>query len=169
MASRIANIVSKWVSGSLVFYDRATATEIFKLNDGATGGPSIAQGQTIVGSRFSVNSGSVVAATTNKTFWIAPAPCKLIEAKFSSDVAASTASYLNVEKLINTLGITAGVTLQANSFPLINTANYVLTDTPAVTGTQYAMTTGDRLALKFDTSQITLLAGGVVSLTMEWT
>ena len=167
----IANIYSYWKNGDLVFADKATKTEVFRITQGATGGAKLAQGQPIVGSQFTVYKVGILAATAaaGSTFWVAPAPCKFVKGRFNMDTAASTASYLNIEKLISTQGVGNGTNVQANSFALINTANFEQTDTASVTGSRSTLTTGDRLALKFDTTQVTLLAGGTLSCLMEWT
>lgn len=168
-------IKTKWVSGELVFYDKATGNEIFRVKDG-TGGvdfsqPIAVESQIIKGARFAVNAGPYAAAAitgTESVFFVAPAPCKLISAIETHETAAASAGFIDIYKNGTGVALGAGVAMLSTGFVMYPNATadmYVAKDLTDSTGVQN-LTTGDRISIK--ATECTQIAGAMIGLVMEW-
>lgn len=168
----VTNVGSKWVSGELVFFNRADGVEIFRIKDGSDGvvvaaDLALTTGQHVAGSRFTVTYPQVGAADVAKTFFIAPAACKVVSAYERHVTVAGQAGTLTIEKL--TTGEAPGngdVTLAA-AFDLTSTANTPVTKA-AVTTAAGTLAAGDALCLKVASGAATSYALGTITVTMEW-
>lgn len=122
----------------------------------------------IKGSRFVVTYPQVAAADVAKTFFIAPAPCKIIEARERHVTVAGQAGTLQIEKLNTGEAPGSGDVLLASAFDLTSTANTPVTKSAVTSGVE-SLVAGDALCLKLASGAATSYALGTISVTMEWT
>jgi beta-lactamase class A len=107
----------------------------------------LAAGLAIPGSRFTVQYCNIAAADVAKTFWIAPAACKIKSAYERHVTVAGQAGVLTLEKLTSGEAPGAGDELIAAGWDLTSTANTPVSKT-AVTTAAGTFAAGDALALK---------------------
>lgn len=125
------------------------------------------QAMFIPGQRFTVTFPQVDAADVAKTFWIAPAACKIISAQ-ERHVTVSTADCtLQIEKLAPGDAPSAGDEVLENGFDLTSTANTPQEDVAVATGDE-VLAKGDALALKVGTGDATGYALGTITVVLEW-
>lgn len=156
---------SKWVAGILTFYNAAVN---FGAGLGVTAGDfELTDGQHIKGQRFTIQYPQVAAADVAKTFFIAPAACKIISGYERHVTVAGQAGVLTVEKLNTGEAPGAGDDLFTAGFNLASTANTPVSIN-AVTTAAGSLVAGDALCLKLQSGAATSYALGTVTLTMEW-
>lgn len=161
----IANLGSKWVEGNLIFYNNATKTEVAIIK--ADGDFEFISGQFLKGQRFTVTYPQVAAADVAKTFFIAPAACKIISGYERHVTVAGQAGVLSVEKLTAAEAPGAGDDLFATGWDLTSTANISVSKT-AVTTAAGTLAAGNALCLVLQSGAATSYALGTITLTMEW-
>lgn len=125
------------------------------------------QGQYVKGSRFAVPYHDVAAADVAKTFWIAPAACKILSAQERHVTVAGQAGTMTIEKLTTGEAPGAGDVLLAAAFDLTSTANTPV-EKAAVTTAAATLAKGDALCLKLASGAATSYALGTVCAAMEW-
>lgn len=138
----------------------ATEAEILKL-------AGLTAGKFIVGEKFSVTYPQVAAADVAKTFFIAPAACKIISGYERHVTVAGQAGVLTVEKLNTGEAPAAGDDLFTTGWDLTSTANTPVSKT-AVTTAAGTLAAGDALCLKVQSGAATSYALGSITLTMQW-
>lgn len=177
----IANIGAKWSSGTLTFINKATGATIFSialtgitsaLLTALTGtvtcsGDVEINPQFVKGSRFTVEYPQIVAADVAKTFFIAPAACKIVSAYERHVTVAGQAGALTLEKLTSGEAPGAGDELIAAGWDLTSAANTPVSKT-AVTTAAGTFAAGDALALKKQSGDAASYALGTVTVVMEW-
>lgn len=156
---------SKWLSGILTFFGAAVN---YEAGLGVTAGDlELTDGQHVKGSRFQVTYPDVAAADVAKTFFIAPAACKIVSGYERHVTVAGQAGVLTVEKLTTGEAPGAGDDLFGTGFNMVSTANTPVSKT-AVTTAAGTLAAGDALCLKVQSGAATSYALGTVTLTMEW-
>jgi len=143
--------------------DGVTAT-MAEINLAASG---LTAGKFIVGEKFQVTYPQVAAADVAKTFFIAPAACKIISAYERHVTVAGQAGVLTIEKLTTGEAPGAGDDLFAAGFDLTSTANTPVSKT-AVTTAAGTLAAGDALCLKVQSGAATSYALGTITATMQW-
>ena len=123
--------------------------------------------QFLKGQRFVVTYPQVAAADVAKTFFIAPAACKIISAYERHVTVAGQAGTLTIEKLTSGEAPGAGDVLLAEAFDLTSTANTPVSKA-GVTTAAGTLAAGDALCLKVASGAATSYALGTISVTMEW-
>ena len=123
--------------------------------------------QFVVGQKFVVTYPQVAAADVAKTFFIAPAACKIISAYERHVTVAGQAGTLTVEKLTTGEAPGAGDVILAAAFDLTSSANTPVTKA-GVTTAAGTLADGDALCLKLASGAATSYALGTVSCTLEW-
>lgn len=161
----IANLGSKWVEGNLVFYNNATKTEVATIK--SNGDFEFTSGQFLKGQRFQVTYPQIAAADVAKTFFIAPAACKIISGYERHVTVAGQAGVLSVEKLTAAEAPGAGDDLFTTGWDLTSVANTSVSKT-AVTTAAGTLAAGNALCLKLQSGAATSYALGTIALTMEW-
>lgn len=150
-------------AAELNILDGVTATTA-ELNAAADG---LTEGKFVAGQKFQVTYPQVAAADVAKTFFIAPAACKIISAYERHVTVAGQAGVLTVEKLTTGEAPGAGDDLFATGFDLTSTANTPVSDT-AVTTAAGTLAAGDALCLKLKSGAATSYALGTITVTMQW-
>lgn len=143
--------------------DGVTATTA-ELNAAAAG---LTTGKFVAGQKFQVTYPQVAAADVAKTFFIAPAACKIISGYERHVTVAGQAGVLTVEKLTTGEAPGAGDDLFATGWDLTSTANTPVSKT-AVTTAAGTLAAGDALCLKVQSGAATSYALGTITLTMQW-
>jgi predicted RecA/RadA family phage recombinase len=141
-----------------------------KASDGATAKVKlvkIASGNYVKGQRFTVSYDNFAAADVAKTFWVAPAACKVVAAQERHVTVAGQAGTLQVEKVPSGTAPGAGTVALAATFDLTSTANTVV-EKAAVTTAGATLAKGDALALKVASGAATSLALATMTVEMEW-
>jgi hypothetical protein len=138
----------------------ASAAELNKL-DGLT------EGRFIAGQKFEVTYSQVAAADVAKTFFIAPAACKVLSAYERHVTVAGQTGTLQIEKLNTGEAPGAGDVVLAEAFDLTSTANTPVTKA-AVTTAAASLVAGDALCLRLATGAATSYALGTITVTMQW-
>ena len=128
---------------------------------------SCSTGATIPGARFTVQFPQVAAADVAKTFFIAPASCKVIYAYERHVTVAGQAGTLTIEKLNTGKAPAAGDVVLASAWDLTSTANTPVLKS-AVTDGKEVLVTGDALCLKIASGAATSYALGTITVLMEW-
>ena len=123
--------------------------------------------QFVAGERFQVTYPQIAAADVAKTFFIAPAACKIISAYERHVTVAGQAGTLTIEKLTSGEAPGAGDVLLSSAFDLTSTANTPVTKS-AITTTAASLAAGDALCLKLASGSATSYALGTITVTMEW-
>ncbi len=124
-------------------------------------------GQHVKGERFTVTYPQVAAADVAKTFFIAPAACKIISGYERHVTVAGQAGVLTVEKLTTGEAPSAGDDLFTTGWDLTSTANTPVSKT-AVTTAAGTLAAGDALCLKLQSGNAASYDLGTVTVTMEW-
>jgi len=143
--------------------DGVTATTA-ELNAAAAG---LASGKFVTGQRFQVTYPQVAAADVAKTFFIAPAACKIIAAQERHVTVAGQAGTLTIEKLTTGEAPSAGDVILAAAFDLTSTANTPV-EKAGVTTAAGTLAKGDALCLKLASGAATSYALGTITVEMEW-
>ena len=151
-----------------------TAAEL-NLLDGATftaaelilGATGLTAGKFIVGEKFVVTYPQLAAADVAKTFFIAPAACKIVSGYERHVTVAGQPGVLTVEKLTTGEAPSAGDDLFTVGFDMVGTTNVPTTKT-AVTTAAGTLAAGDALCLKVQSGGATSYALGTISITMQW-
>lgn len=150
--------------GTLKINDIAVTSSSADINRIA----GLTAGKAIIGSRFIVSYPQIAAADVAKTFFIAPAACKIISARERHVTVAGQAGALTIEKLTTGQAPSAGDNLFATPFDLTSIANTPVLST-AVTTAAGTLVAGDALCLKLASGAATSYALGTISVLMEWT
>ncbi len=161
----IANVGSQWIDGKLVFFNKATGASILTID--SDGDVELTTGQHTAGQRFIVQYPQVAAADAAKTFFIAPAACKIVSAYERHVTVAGQAGVLTIEKLTSGEAPGAGDDLFAAGFDLTSAANTPVSIT-AVTTAAGTLAAGDALCLKVQSGNAASYALGTITVTMEW-
>lgn len=119
------------------------------------------------GQRFTVTYPQVAAADVAKTFFIAPAACKVINAYERHVTIAGQAGTLTIEKLTSGEAPGTGDVVLAEAFDLTSTANTPVKK-DAVTTAAGTLAAGDTLCLKLASGAATSYALGTITVTLEW-
>jgi len=123
----------------------------------------------VPGEKFQVTFPQVAAADVAKTFFIAPAACKILSAYERHVTVAGQAGSLTIEKLTSGEAPGSGDVLLASAFSLTSTANTPVTKAavsdPAIT----LLAAGDALCLKLASGDAASYALGTITVTMQWT
>lgn len=127
-----------------------------------------ADGEIQKGTRFTVHMPSFEAADVAKGIWIAPAPCKVIEALEAHGTVAGQAGVLNVEKCNSGEAAASGNNVLATGWDLTTTINVPVT-LAAVTDGEEELVDGDELRLRLTSGSAASLADAVVAIVLEWT
>lgn len=127
----------------------------------------LAAGLAIPGSRFTVQYPQVAAADVAKTFFVAPAACKMVLAYERHVTVAGQAGTLQIEKLTSGTAIGSGDLTLATAFDLTSTTNVPVTKA-AVTTALATLAAGDALCLKLASGAATSYALGTITVLMEW-
>lgn len=178
----LANVGSKWSSGSLTFFNKATGATIFSIGlTGITvslaslltgtvtcsGDLELSTGQYVKGERFLVVYPQIAAADVAKTFFIAPAACKMISIAERHVTVAGQPGVLTIEKLNDTEAPGAGDDLLTTGLDLAGTANLARSENSVGTAAA-TLAAGDALCLKMKSGAATSYALGTIVVTMEW-
>lgn len=143
------------------------ATALIKLCDNSyVQEPFVPTPMFIPGQRFTVTYPQVAAADVAKTFWIAPAPCKIISAQERHVTVSAAACKLQIEKLATGEAPGAGDELLKTGFDLTSTANTPVEDLADEAAVD--LIAGDALALKVGSGDAASYALGTITVTMEW-
>ena len=122
----------------------------------------------IPGQRFTVTFPQVAAADVAKTFWIAPADCKVVSAQERHVTVSNAACILQIEKLAGGDAPGAGDEVLVTGFDLTSAANTPVEDLAVATGDE-ELEKGDALALKAvaggDPAGYAL---GTITVVLEW-
>jgi hypothetical protein len=161
----VSNISSRWVAGALDFFVKATGVSVFKIT--SDGDVEITSGQHLKGQRFTVQYPQVAAADVAKTFFIAPAACKVVSAYERHVTVAGQAGTLTIEKLTTGEAPGAGDVVLAAAFNLVSTANTPVSAAAVATGVE-ELVAGDALCLKLASGNAASYALGTITVTMEW-
>lgn len=128
----------------------------------------IASGKFVPGEKFIVQYPQVAAADVAKTFFIAPAGCKVIGAYERHVTVAGQAGTLTIEKLNTGEAPAAGDVVLAAAWDLTSTANTPVSKA-AVTDGKEVLVAGDALCLKLASGAATSYALGTITVIMQWT
>ena len=121
----------------------------------------------IPGQRFTVTYPQVAAADVAKTFWIAPAACRIISAQERHVTVAGQAATLQIEKLSPGEAPGAGDVLLANGFALTSVANTPVKDLAVANGNEI-LVAGDALCLNLAAGNAAAYALGTITVVMQW-
>ena len=119
------------------------------------------------GLQFTVQYPQVAAADVAKTFFVAPAACKIVKACERHVTVAGQAGVLTIEKLTSGEAPGAGDDLFGTGFDLTSTANTPVTNV-AVTTAAGSLAIGDALCLKTKSGNPASYALGTITVLMEW-
>ena len=100
-------------------------------------------------------------------FFIAPSPCKIIEATERHVTVAGQAGTMQVEKLASGVAAGSGVVTLASAFDLTSTAETNVTKA-ALTTAAATLAKGDSLALKVASGAATSYASGSILLQIQY-
>jgi len=128
---------------------------------------TLTTGQFTPGQKFVVTYPQVAAADVAKTFFIAPAACKIISGYERHVTVAGQAGVLTVEKLTTGEAPSAGDDLFTTGWDLTSTANTPVSKT-AVTTAAGTLAAGDALCLKVQSGAATSYALGTISIVMQY-
>ena len=127
----------------------------------------LSAGAPIPGSQFVVTYPQFAAADVAKTFFVAPAACKVVKATERHVTVAGQAGALTVEKLTTGEAPSAGDDLIGTGFDMTSTANTSVTKT-MVTTAAGSLAVGDALCLKLQSGNAASYALGTLTVLMEW-
>lgn len=117
--------------------------------------------------RFEVAFPQIAAADVAKTFFVAPATCKVICARERHVTVAGQAGTLTIEKLPSGTAPGSGTVVMAAAFDLTSTANTVVSKDALATSAA-VLNDGDALCLKLASGAATSYALGTITVTLEW-
>jgi len=137
-----------------------TAAEINKL-------AGLGTGSFVVGQKFEVTFPQIAAADVAKTFFIAPAACKIVSGYERHVTVAGQAGVLTIEKLTAAQAPGSGGDCFTTGWDLTSTANTSVSKT-AVTTAVGTLAAGDALCLKMQSGAATSYALGTITVTMQW-
>jgi len=123
--------------------------------------------QFIPGERFTVTYPQVAAADAAKTFWIAPAACKVVSAQERHVTVSNDPCTLQIEKLNTGEAPGAGDEILATGFDLKSAANTPIEDLAVADGKK-ELVKGDALALKVGNGAIAGYDLGTITVVLEW-
>lgn len=123
--------------------------------------------QFIPGERFTVTYPQVAAADAAKTFWIAPAACKVVSAQERHVTVANQAGTLQIEKLATGDAPGAGDAVLAAGFDLTSAANTPV-EKVAVADGKEDLVKGDSLCLLVSAGNAAGYALGTITVVLEW-
>lgn len=158
----IDNVAVTTTAAELNLLDGVTATTA-ELN--ATDG--LTEGKFIAGQKFEVTYAQVAAADVAKTFFIAPAACKVVSAYERHVTVAGQAGTLTIEKLNTGEAPAAGDVVLASAWDLTSTANTPVSKAAVADGKE-VLVAGDALCLKLASGAATSYALGTITVTMQW-
>ena len=121
----------------------------------------------LAGQRFTVSFPQVAAADVAKTFFVAPAPCKVVSASERHVTVAGQEGTLTIEKLASGEAPGAGDVVLGSTFDLQSTANTPVSKA-AVTTAAGTLAAGDALCLKLNSGSAASYALGTITVEMEW-
>ena len=121
----------------------------------------------LLGQKFNVTYPQVAAADVAKTFFIAPAACKIISAYERHVTVAGQPGTLTIEKLTTGEAPAAGDVILAAAFDITSTANTPVTKA-GVTTAAGTLAAGDALCLKLASGAATSYDLGTISVTMQY-
>lgn len=124
-------------------------------------------GQIVSGQRFVVTYPNFAAANIGTPIFTAPAPCKVIAAIEIHKTAASSADTMTLEKVSSGGTPGSGTVVLASNFTLNSAINTPVT-VNAATGTNAELATGNTIYSKAVSGSGTGLAGGCLTLILEW-
>jgi len=153
-------------TGKYFLWD-ASANKFILVGDIEAVGALALSSQFIKGQKFTVTYPDVAAADVAKTFFIAPAACKIISAYERHVTVAGQAGTLTIEKLTTGEAPGAGDVILAAAFDLASTANTPVTKA-GVTTAAGTLAAGDALCLKLASGNAASYALGTITVTMEW-
>ena len=128
---------------------------------------ALPQGMFVPGERFTAVYPQVAAADVAKTFFIAPAGCKVISAQERHVTVAGQACTLQIEKLATGDAPGAGDVVLATGFDLTSVANTPVEDLAVATGNK-DLVKGDALCLKVGAGAAAGYALGTIAVVLEW-
>lgn len=162
----VGNIPAGWATEPKLL---AAAIARVRLNDNSfVQQPfQLPAGQFIPGQRFAVTYPQIAAADVAKTFWIAPAACKVISARERHVTVAGQAATLQIEKLNTGEAPGAGDDLLANGFDLTSVANTPVSDLAVANGAE-DLIAGDALCLRLAAGNAAGYALGTITVVLEW-
>lgn len=128
---------------------------------------ALPQGMFVPGERFTVTYPQVAAADVAKTFFIAPAACKVISAQERHVTVAGQAATLNIEKLATGDAPAAGDVVLATGFDLTSVANTPVEDLAVANGDE-DLAAGDALCLRLSAGNAAGYALGTITVVLEW-
>ena len=120
-----------------------------------------------VGEKFYVTMPSWAAGDEGQGIWIAPAPCKLVEAIEAHGTVSSGACTMGLEKCTTGEAAGAGDVLLAAGFDMTSTINTPVTDPALATGVE-KFVDGDELRLIKVSGTVTGIADAVITAVFEW-
>lgn len=115
---------------------------------------------------FLVNMSSFKAADVANGIWIAPFPCKLVEAIESHGVVSSGAAQVSLEKCNTGEAAGAGTEVLASGFDMTSTVNTPVTDA-AVTSGEENFIDGDQLRVVLASGTATGIVDAVITAVFE--
>jgi predicted RecA/RadA family phage recombinase len=124
-------------------------------------------GMFVPGLRFTVTYPQIAAADVAKTFWIAPAACKVVSAQERHVTVAGQAATLQIEKLNTGEAPGAGDVVLAAGFDLTSAANTPVENLAVADGKE-DLIKGDALCLNLAAGDATDYALGTLTVVMEW-
>jgi len=161
----IANVISEWISGDLVFKNKATGDSIFTIKAG--GDVELGSSQFVKGQVFTACFPSFAAADVAKIFFVAPAACELSAATERHITVAGQAATLTIEKCTAAEAPGSGDVVLAAAWDLTSTANTSVTKVSTSSGVEQ-LAAGDALCLKLASGNAASLAGASITCTMKW-
>jgi len=161
----VTNVESKWVSGNLVFFNKATGDTIFTIDQ--DGDIEFGTAQFLKGQVFTVQLPRLAAADIGLPFFVAPAACEVISASERHVTVAGQAGTMTIEKCTAAEAPGAGDVVLASAFDLVSTANTTVTKSATATAVEQ-MAAGDALVTKLASGAATSYAGASLTVTMKW-
>lgn len=161
----IANVGSKWVDGTLVFFNKADGAAILTID--SDGDIELGTGQCVAGQYFTVSFPNIAQADIPKAFFVAPAPCALVSAIETHGTVCDAADTLTIEKCNTGEDAGAGEVMLAAAWTMNSTANTPVSKSAVATGVE-SMVAGDTMMLKFASGDGTNYAEGCVTCLLKW-
>lgn len=128
----------------------------------------IVPSQYVSGERTIVQYPNFAAADVAKTFFVAPAPCKVLEVNGSHVTKAGQAGVLTIEKLTSGQAPSEGTEVLVTGGIDLTTNNGVPYSVAALTTSAATLAKGNALCLKLKSGAATSLAGATITVTIEW-
>jgi hypothetical protein len=169
----VTKIGSRWESGNLIFFDKASGNTILELDNTTlavsipgtlTTGATQASGAFPTAGRFTVKSETIANASFPAPFFIAPAPCYLVSCYETHATKSTTGQNAQLEYLSAGTAPGSGTGMLNASLALDITNN---TPQTVVVGAVSNLTTGERCGLRSSAAGATY-AGGHFVATFQW-